>query len=58
MESEYDELHEMVKDFNILTKEQGESIKLVKQNMIETNKNVSQGVEHLKKAKKFQRFGL
>jgi D-alanyl-D-alanine dipeptidase len=48
MESEYDELHEMVKDFNILTKEQGESIKLVKQSMVETNKNVSQGKFELK----------
>jgi D-alanyl-D-alanine dipeptidase len=49
MESEYDELHEMVRDFNIITKEQGESIKLVKQSMVETNKNVSQGKQKKEK---------
>jgi len=58
VESEFDELTEMVKDFNILVKEQGESIKEIKKNVSDANANVIDGVQNLKGAKKYQRFGL
>lgn len=58
MESEFNEISEMIQDFNQITKEQDKIIKDIKKNVHESNANVQQGVKELKEAKKYQRFGL
>jgi hypothetical protein len=58
MENEFNQISEMIEDFNKLTKEQDHAIKEVKKNVLDSNANVVNGIDHLKTAKKYQRFGL
>jgi t-SNARE complex subunit (syntaxin) len=58
VESEFNELTEMFKDFNRTIQEQDVTIKQVVKNVDNANISVSQGLDDLKKAKSYSRFGI
>lgn len=58
IEQEFDELHEMVKDFHMQVREQDVGIRQISGNISRTNEKVEEGIGHFKKAKDYQRFGF
>jgi t-SNARE complex subunit (syntaxin) len=48
----------MFVDFKHLVKEQGGYIQNIDENTKKSNQNTMEGIENLKKAKEYQRFGL
>lgn len=58
VESEFNELTEMFKDFNRTIQEQDVSIKQITKNVDSASLSVTQGIDDLKKAKSYSRFGI